>query len=297
MAISRTILGVLLAASAGTAGTAGAADRLYACGDDQVREYRIDRGTAVETWRWQAATAPGLTDEYRATLMAHIDDCKPMNDAREILLTSSTGGALLIERATGRVLFRAKVPMAHSGTLLPGGRVAIALSIEPRGDRLEIYDVARSETPLFQLPLPSGHGAVWDTARMRLFTVSHDVIQAFSLVDWTSAAPSLKETARWTLPGRRDGHDLSARPDGRYFVTTDDGVWVFDPGAGRFDRFAPLNPRLKVKSVSARAHAIAWVQAEESWWAHGFTVARPNGRGAFRIPVDALHLYKVRWLP
>lgn len=294
MKLAKAILGAVLAISASAA---GAADRLYACGDDQVREYRIDHGKAVETWRWQAAKAPDLTAEYRTTLMAHIDDCKPMNDARDILLTSSTGGALLIERATGRVLFRARVPMAHSGTLLPDGRVAIALSIEPRGDRLELYDLARSETPLFQLPLPSGHGAVWDAGRMRLFTLSHDSIQAFSLVDWRSSKPSLKEIASWTLPGRRDGHDLSARPDGRYFVTTDDGVWVFDPGKGSFDRFAPLNPRLKVKSVSAGRGTIAWVQAEESWWAHGFTVARADGRGALRIPVDTLHLYKVRWLP
>lgn len=294
MDVWKTMLGGMLAASASMA---GAADRLYACGDDQVREYRIEGGTAHETWRWQAATAPELTAEYRATLMSHIDDCKPMNDNRDILLTSSTGGALLIDRSTGKVLFKAKAPMAHSGTLLPGGRIAIALSIEPRGDRLQLYDLQDGETPRFQLPLPSGHGAVWDAARARLFTLSHDMIQAFSLADWASRSPSLKEVSRWMLPGRRDGHDLSARPDGRYFVTTDDGVWIFDPGAGSFDRFAPLNPKLKVKSVSARPDAIAWVQAEESWWAHGFTVARPDGGAAVRIPVEGMHLYKVRWLP
>lgn len=288
------MVGAMLAMSAPAA---SAADRLYACGDDQVREYRIDGGQAVETWRWEAGKAADLPVDYRATLMAHIDDCKPADDGRQVLLTSSTGGAVLIDRASGHVLFRAKVPMAHSATLLPDGRVAVALSIEPRGDRLELYDRSASEVPLFHLPLPSGHGAIWDAPRRRLFALSHDMIQAFVLVEWASQAPSLKEVARWPLPGRRDGHDLSARPDGRYFVTTDDGVWRFDPDSGGFQPFAPLNPQRNVKAISARPDAIAWVQAEESWWAHGFTVAKPDGSDAVRVPVDGLHLYKVRWLP
>ena len=276
---------------------ASAADLIYACGDDQVSEFQIDDGHAAEIWRWQASTRPDLPVEYRETLLAHIDDCKPAEDGHDILVTSSKGGMVLIDRSTGLSLFHAKVPMAHSATLLPEDRVAIALSIEPRGDRLELYDRSRSEVPLFHLPLPSGHGAIWDTARLRLFTLSHDMIQAFTLVDWTSKNPTLKEVARWPLPGKHNGHDMSSRPDGRYFVTTEDGVWIFDPGSGGFEPFAPLNPQRNVKAISARPGAIAWVQAEESWWAHGFTVAKPDGSKPVRFPVDALHLYKVRWLP
>ena len=276
---------------------ANAAGRLYACGDDQVREYSIDGERAVETWRWRAGAAADLPREYREALLAHIDDCKPVDDGHAILLTSSTGGAVLIDRATGASLFRAKVPMAHSAALLPGGRIAIALSIEPNGDRLELYDRNVSERPLLHVSLPSGHGAVWDESRGALFALSHDMIQAFKPATDASGAALLEETARWQLPGLRDGHDLSPRPDGRYFVTTHDGVWIFDPNSGNFEPFTPLNPRRNVKAVSAESGAIAWVQAEESWWAHGFTVAEPSGSAPVRFSVDGLHLYKVRWLP
>ncbi|MGN7998928.1 DUF6528 family protein [Sphingomonas sp. 22176] len=270
-------------------------DRLYACGDDQVRELRIDSDGSTESWHWTASEASDLPAEYRATLLAHIDDCKPVDDGRALLVTASTGATVLINRATGRVLFRAKTPMAHSAALLPGGLVAVALSIDPAGNRLELYDVHRNERPLQSLPLPSGHGAVWDPKRARLFTLSHDLVQGFQL-DPTGQGPRLVETAHWPLPGRRDGHDLSLAPNGDYTVTTDDGAWSFNPDDGSFHPIAPLNPKLRVKAVSAMGDRIAWVQAEESWWAHGFTVMTAQGAEPRRILVDDLHLYKVRWI-
>jgi hypothetical protein len=272
-----------------------ATNTLYACGDDQVRELRIDAGAARESWRWTAAAARDLPQDYRERLLAHIDDCKPVDEGRAILVTASTGGAVLIDRASGKVRFRARVPMAHSAALLPGGLIAVALSIDKEGDRLNLYDRRRSERLVQSLPLPSGHGAVWDAKRKRLFALSHDWVQAFRL-DRSTGKPRLIEAARWTLPGRRDGHDLSSTPDGGYAVTTDDGVWRFDPDNGSFRAFAALNPMLRVKAVSMLGDRLAWVQAEESWWAHGFTVARADGSEARRIPVEAMRLYKVRWV-
>ena len=281
-------------------GPAAVSRGVYACGDDQVREYRIENGVSVEVWRWSAAQAADLPSSYRTTLLAHIDDCKPVDDGRGILVTASTGGVALIDRASGRVTFRATAPMAHSADVLPGGLIAVALSINPNGDRLAVYDRARSETPLLHLPLPSGHGAVWDAARARLFVLSHDLIEAYRIAG-TRSAPVLAATARWILPGRRDGHDLSLRPDGRYLVTTDDGVWTFDPEAsepatGTFTPLSALNPKLRVKSVGMMGDRLAWVQAEESWWAKGFTIARADGSDPVRMPVEGLHLYKVRWI-
>ena len=280
---------------AAMAAAATTPDRLYACGDDQVRELRIVGDEATESWRWTASDATDLPADYRATLLAHIDDCKPVGDGRELLVTASTGATVLIERATGKVLFRAKTPMAHSAALLPGGFIAVALSINPAGDRLELYDSRQNETPVQSLPLPSGHGAVWDSQRARLFTLSHDLIQAFRL-NRSPDGSRLVETARWTLPGRHDGHDLSSAPDGGYDVTTDDGAWSFNPDDGSFRPCAPLNPKPRVKAVSALGDRIAWVQAEESWWAHGFTVMTAQGTDPRRIPVEGLRLYKVRWI-
>lgn len=267
----------------------------YACGDDQVRELRITPDGAVETWRWTARDARDLPADYRERLLSHIDECKPVDGGRSILVTASTGGAVLIDRATGRTGFRARVPMAHSAALLPGGRIAVALSIAPDGDRLQLYDRRHSEQVLQTEPLPSGHGAVWDATRRRLFVLSHDLVQAFRLTG-SGRSARLRETARWTLPGRRDGHDLSLGDDGRYWVTTDDGTWRFDPANGSFAPYAPLNPALRIKSVSAAGNRIAWVQAEQSWWANGFTVMAADGSDRQRIALDGIHLYKVRWV-
>ncbi|MDJ0277569.1 DUF6528 family protein [Sphingomonas sp. 2R-10] len=289
-----------IAVAAAGACPAWAADRLYACGDDQVREYEVsDTGVAREVWRWSAADAADLPDGYRRTLLSKIDDCKPVDGGRSILVTASTGGVALVNRATGRVSFRATAPMAHSADALPHGLIAVALSIHRDGDRLELYDRRRSEAPLLHMPLPSGHGAVWDARRRRLFVLSHDLIQAYR-IGGTAAAPALVEAARWTLPGRRDGHDLSYRSGGNYLVTTDDGVWTFDPGKGTFAALPTLNPKLRVKAVSFTGDGnkgrLAWVQAEESWWAKGFTIARADGSDPVRVPVEGMHLYKVRWI-
>lgn len=292
----RFLNGLLASVALVSAGSAAAVERLYACGDDQIREYRLDGDSAVETWRWTAADAKDLPEAYRTRLLAHVDDCKPVEGGRAILATASTGGVVLIDRTTGKVRFRATAPMAHSADLLPGGYVAVALSIHEKGDRLELYKVTRDETPLVSLPLPSGHGAVWDARRRRLFVLSHDLIQAFT-VDTRNRVPRLTETARWTLPGRRDGHDLSPTPEGGYVVTTDDGAWDFDANTGRFAAIPALNPKLRVKAVSVSAGAMAWVQAEESWWAHGFTLAARDASAPQRIETPGLKLYKVRWIP
>lgn len=295
----RISLGAMMTMLAGGwLGQAEATDpgaRLYACGDAQIREYRIKDGAAVETWRWTADAAADLPSAYRTKLLAHIDECKPADGGRSILATASTGGVVLIDRATGRVRFRATAPMAHSADLLPGGRIAVALSIHADGDRLQIYDRRQSEKALLRLPLPSGHGAVWDADRARLFVLSHDLLQSYA-ISGPRKAPSLTEVARWTLPGRRDGHDLSRLENGDFLVSTDDGVWTFDPDAGSFTAFAALNPKLRVKAVSMAGGRLAWVQAEESWWAGGFTIARADGSEPVWIPVEGMHLYKVRWI-
>lgn len=273
------------------------AQEILACGDDQVRRYAISPHGAEETWRWTARQSEALPEAYRTVLLKKIDECKPVADDREILLTSSTGGVILLDAQTGAVRFRAHAPMAHSADLLPNGRIAVALSIHAQGDRLEVYDLSRDEQPLFHLPLPSGHGVVWDATRERLFALSHDHVQAFALQDWDSASPSLRETARWDLPGDKDGHDLSFDPAGStYFVTTADGAWRFDPDTGGFLPLAPMNPAPSVKAVSADGDGrTAWVQAEQNWWAFGFMVA--HGDGTLRVATPDLHLYKVRWLP
>ena len=287
---------MILSALFTLASALSASPALLACGDDQVRRYELAAEGPRETWRWDASEAENLPQGFRAGLLEKIDECKPVADGR-VLITASTGGVVLLDGASGDVLFRAEAPMAHSAAVLPGDRIAVALSIHDRGDRLNVYDLTDGEKPVLSLPLPSGHGAVWDAERQRLFALSHDTIQAFALVDWEGDEPRLQETARWTLPGARDGHDLSRAADGSdYLVTTHDGAWRFDPEANAFKALEQLNPALQVKSVDVDAEGrLAWVKAEERWWAFGFSVMQ-DGR-VVRVPINDMHLYKVRWIP
>lgn len=295
-------LGLLLALVLALASPAPA-EEVYACGDGQVRAYEIDDGKPRETWRWTAALAEGLPALYRESLFRSIDECKSVDSGRSILVTSSSDGVALIDRASKAVRFYARSPMAHSAEILPGGRLAVALSTHKNGNRLEVYDVSKGEKPLFQLDLYSGHGVVWDAQRNRLFALSFDKIQAFSLKDWDGLTPGLTETNRWTLPGKQGGHDLSRDPvTGKYLVTTTDAAWWFDPDAKTradahaFTPFPALNPAEHVKSIELSPRRAVWVKAEEDWWAFGFSVADRDGKNPRRIDVPDLHLYKVRWV-
>lgn len=277
------------------------AEEVYACGDGQVRAYEIDDGEPRETWRWTAAEAEDLPPLYRERLFRSIDECKSVEGGKSVLITSSSSGVVLLDRETKAVRFRANSPMAHSAEMLPGDRVAVALSTHKDGNRLEVYDLSESEKPLFHLELYSGHGAVWDAERDRLFALSFGMIQAFSLKDWDTSSPGLSETKRWTLPGKQGGHDLTRDPKtGKYLVTTTDAAWWFDPDAksdaDAFKPFKPLNPAAHVKSLQLTEKRAVWVKAEESWWAFGFTVADRDGQNPRRVDVPELHLYKVRWV-
>lgn len=107
-----TMLGILAAGVSGGTACAG--------GGDQVRGLRLDADRPIETWHWTARAARDVPADYRDRPLAHIDECKAVDDGRAVLVTASTGGAV------------------------PGGRITIAPSITPDGDRLQLYDRRRS---------------------------------------------------------------------------------------------------------------------------------------------------------
>ena len=55
--------------------------------------------------------------------MIPLDECKSVDKDSKLLLTSSGGGALLLNKATKECLFYADVAMAHSAELLPGHKL------------------------------------------------------------------------------------------------------------------------------------------------------------------------------
>ncbi len=267
------------------------AERLIACGSNEVRVY--DTEAAAPLWTWRASDEHGLPQAFREGLLTKIDECKPVLDGRAILVTASTGGVALIERATGRARFWAQAPQAHSAEMLPNGRLVVAAAIAPESNRLIVFDVATPEREVFSTPLPSAHGVVWDETRKLLFADGFSELRSYALADWSSAQPSLRAVAAWALPGK-SGHDLSPLPGGQdLVVTTDDSVWAFSRDAGTFAPYAPLAGRRNVKAVavSPLTGRIATQEPTEQWWSHAVRLRGPDGD----LPTPGINLYKVRW--
>ena len=116
---------------------------LIVCGWDEV--FILDMSDSQNSrprkvWSWQAKDRMEFTTEMRAKFNS-TDECKPVNDGTQILVTSSGGGVALIERATGVVVFHADVPNAHSADILPNNKIAVAASRHEAGNRLLIYGI------------------------------------------------------------------------------------------------------------------------------------------------------------
>ena len=185
------------------------AQSLLACGWDEVFVLEI-ADTPRKVWRWKAADRPELPAEYR-TKFRTTDECKPVAGNR-ILITASSDGAALVDRATGQTLWWGACGNAHSAELLPGDRIVLACSLrEGTGNKLALFDVREPGREMFATELHSGHGVVWDAARSRLWALGEKELRAYRLEAWESAQPSLALDARYPLPDA-DGHELARCP-------------------------------------------------------------------------------------
>src|SRR5690554_6097806 len=153
------------------------------CGDDRVLilEYDPHANRADTVWSWRAAETKGLPPAYLNRLRS-MDECKPSATGDTLLLTSSSGAALLLDRRTKEALFYATCPNAHSAEFLPNNRIAVANSVAAGGNSLEIYDASVPEQVLFRDTLYSGHGVVWIDSRQRLYALGYDELKVYALV-------------------------------------------------------------------------------------------------------------------
>src|SRR5690606_35630984 len=113
--------------------------------------------------------------------------------------------------------------------------LVLACSVRPEtGNRLALFDAAVPERPLFSTELESGHGVVWDADRQVLWALGMSELRAYTLVDWSSATPSLALKASYPLPDN-SGHELIAEPGtARLIISAHASVWTFDRDAGTF---------------------------------------------------------------
>lgn len=278
---------LLLLASCATGPNASRLSDLIVCGGDEVVILDLgDPAAPRQIWSWRAADHPELPEPLRKKF-GSTDDCKPVDGGRKVLITSSGGAAALVERSTGKVLFYATAPNAHSAEVLPGNRVVVACSTNPAGNRLDLYDLAVSDKPLASDELLGAHGVVHDAERGLLWALGTYELRTYTL--------SLVRKQSFALPNE-GGHDLRPIPDRPGLViTTHHHVWVFDRDLLTFRTFPQLGDFEHVKSMDfdPESGALAYVKAEKSWWAE-----RVKFVGVERtVEFPGKKIYKARWAP
>jgi hypothetical protein len=267
-----------------------ATDRLLLCGGPEV--FVVEPDATAKVWSWKANNRTELPENLRKAF-ATTDDCKPVDGGKRILVSSSSGGCALVERETGKPLWWANVRNAHSIEALPGGRIIVASSIG--GDRLVLFDTTQGDRVLWEAPLPSAHGVVWDPSRKRLFALGFKELRSYSLRDWDTPQPALDLNESHPLPDD-DGHDLSPVPGSPDLVlTTDRHVWLFDRDQSAIRPHPEFKDRPGVKCVSIHPASgrILLIQSSGThWWTDTAEFFQPNGK----LPLEGETLYKGRWV-
>ncbi len=150
------------------------AEQLILCGDQEVFVLDLKEG-GQKVWSWRAAEHPEIPEGVRK-LFGTTDDCKPVEEGARVLITSSGGGVVLVERASGRALFWASVQDAHSAEMLPRNRVVVAGA---DANRLALFDLSESEKEIASYPLDGAHGLVWDPGLRCLWALGYRELQAY----------------------------------------------------------------------------------------------------------------------
>ncbi|MDD4191681.1 MAG: DUF6528 family protein [Mangrovibacterium sp.] len=268
---------------------------IIACGGHRIIVFDEEQSNGADlkiVWQWDISEATSLPAEYGKYLNP-LDECKPVDDNRKILATSSGGGVVLLDRATKKILFWANAPMAHSAEYLPGNRIAVALSSHPHGNSIEIYDTKTPEQCLYRDSLYWGHGVVWIPLRERLYALGSNDLVCYSLKNWDSEQPALQREKAWKLP-QEGGHDLVAVSDHELLFSAGESVWTFYLEAERFEPFHPLNVH-DVKSVNYNKETgkLVYTQAETDYWTHHIYSKNPDKV----YTILDIRIYKARVYP
>lgn len=268
-------------------------EELIVCGGHKILviDPAESKGNDVKiNWQWDISEATQLPDIYQKYLNP-LDECKPVDGNTKLLVTASGGGVVLLDRKTKDILFYAYSPMAHSAELLPGGRIAVALSTHPEGNSIELYDIRTPEKCLFRDTIYSGHGVVWVPEREYLYVLGGYDLRAYSLKNWKSEQPELQLEKSWRIPGE-SGHDLSVISKNALLLTEAWGAWVFYISEERFSKFTQMCvPDMKSVNYDQKTKRLVYTKGEnDEWWTHHIYLQNPDQ--VIRIP--DIELYKVR---
>jgi hypothetical protein len=287
---------LLMALAAAPLALPQAESELVVCGADEVFILTLGSGANPphrKVWSWRVADSPEIPEAMRAAFRT-TDDCKPVDEGRRILISSSGGAIALVDRQTKRASFHARVTNAHSVEMLPGGRIAAAASTSNAGtgNRVLLFDAATGRE-LASDELYSGHGVVWDAARGVLWALGGNVLRAYAIGAGVTDT-KLERAFELALPDA-GGHDLIAIPGSpRLFLSTLRHCWYFDRDTRRIEPHDTLADQADIKSygVHPRSGRIVYTQAERpNWWMEHIRFQQPDG--VIRLPGE--RLYKVRW--
>lgn len=292
-----SILAVSMLLSAGCDRSKPGTEEILVCGDRTVLILDGNRSQGEDLsirWQWEVDEIASIVPASIRDSFSNVDECKFVDGGRNVLITCGAGGVALIDRASRQCLFYACCPLSHSADLLPGGRVVVALSVHPRGNAVELFDITRPSEPLFRDTLYSGHGSVWLEARQRYYALGSDELREYSLQDWDTPAPKLKRERSWMIPVV-SGHDLSAASDHQLLVSGHEGVVLFDIDREEFHPFEPLEqtPHVKAVNYDPATGRLLYTKAEQEWWTHNVYGENPTRT----ITIPWLNIYKARTFP
>lgn len=296
--MKRLLFVLLIQASACLSAQTPVPEQLLVCGMAEV--FLIDpaaaeKGTLQKLWSWRAKDHEELPEALRKAF-ATTDECKPVDEGKKILISSSSGGCALVERSDGRVLWHARVANAHSIELLPRGRVVVAASVSAAGNRLVVFGLAKPNEPVCETPLPSAHGVVWDESRHCLWALGFSELRRYELKDWDGSTPSLVLVASHPLPDE-DGHDLQPVPGTADLVlSTDHHVYLLDRDKPAFRLHPQLGGQAHMKCISTHPTTgrVAFIHGDgKAWWSNTIGLLSPPGE----VKLGAERVYKARWLP
>lgn len=252
-------------------------------------------------WEWDA-TAIASTLGVNASRCDHIDDCKPVNEGKNLLITSSYNWCVLLDIDSKQPLFWATgTTNAHSAELLPNNRLVVACS--GGGDQLRLYDRTKSNSVLFTTPFEGAHGVVWMEKAQRLYALSYNKINVYSLANWDTASPSLKLEKSFANKNG-GGHDLTYVDDHTLCVSGGQS-YLYDINTDTWKELTRLSGSTALKSVNYNIDRnVLWFtdatvpEGSQSWSTHTIHCATdPFGStDAMTIKIPDMDIYKVRVL-
>lgn len=266
---------------------------ILVCSRRDLFELKITQEGLRELHSWRALTDAGLLPSA-VPYFSHLSECKPQIGTGNILITSSAGGAAVVEWETGRCSSWMLAEEAHSICVSPIGlHVVAAGSYEVRygdghGELLAFSQGAPAEL-VWRDSFPGAHGVIWRGTDELWALGRHELRRYEARGDhW------LHLVHNYPLPEPK-GHDLSCASPGELTLTTPKAIWRFNIDAATFEPDKELCDRPLTKSVdySVCSHRTLCVQAldERRWWAEEIELLAP----AKRYTVHGRGIYKARW--